>query len=53
MKDVFYHNDLIPEPSGSTFTVTTDVLDYAEGNEVKVFIFESIDTLKPVNVYHG
>lgn len=51
MKDVYLERDIVVPANGETITITTDTLDYAEGNTVKLFVFDSIGTIKPVNMY--
>ena len=48
MKDVYLSKD-ITTTAGSAFDVTTDALQYEDGDTVRMFIFESISNIKPVN----
>lgn len=51
MKDVYLGKEITVPTGGSTFTVTTDTLNYTAGDTVKLFVFDSIATIKPVNMY--
>lgn len=50
MKDVYLQKEIAVPNAGETITVTTDSLNYADGNTIRVFVFESIGTIKPVKM---
>lgn len=51
MKDVYLKTGIDVPDTGSYVPVTTDALDYAEGDTVKLFVIDSIGNLTPLNVY--
>lgn len=50
MKDVYLQKEIAVPNAGETITVTTDLLNYADGNTIKVFVFDSIGTIKPIKL---
>ena len=48
MKDVFLQKDIAISKNGEYINITSDELDYSDGDTIKLFIFDSIEQLNPL-----